>query len=253
MVSRKTPHAFYYYFLGRKKAMRLTRVLDNLADELAILDISANLFWERDLLVIIFLGLRRKVDVDAGTLGGEDLGVETLLGEVDCSAINLVEQDGGEGSEDLKGEVGALDDIDGGNQCINDNASARTVVDADGVGLANQADSSVLAVCDENGLRNGDFDLNRGVGVFEIFDNPLVAVELLLGLFLGGGRRCNALSADAVGLRLEFRSSATAAIDAVLASLAVRYGRSSAQRGVLVCHLALVDLSQTRCDSLASV
>ena len=43
-------------------------MFNNLANKLAILDEGTELLGERTLLVVILFGLRRQVDVDAGTL-----------------------------------------------------------------------------------------------------------------------------------------------------------------------------------------
>lgn len=202
-------------------------MLDNLADELAILEVTAELLGKRALLVVLLLGLGRQVDVDARALGGVYLGVQAVLGKIDGGTIDLVEHDSGKATQDLEAEVGTLDDIDGGDEVVDDEVGAWTVVDADGVGLADQTNSGVLALCDENGLCDGNLDFDGSVGVLEVLDDPLVAVEFLLGISFGCGLG-NTLSADAVRFGLEFRTSATAAVDAILASFSVGDGRASA-------------------------
>lgn len=84
-------------------------MLYNLAHNLAILDKTPNLLGERVLAVIILAG---QVDVDAGALARENLRVLAVLAEVDGCAVDLVEQDRGQGADDLEGKVGALDDVD---------------------------------------------------------------------------------------------------------------------------------------------
>ena len=162
-------------------------MLDNLADELAILEVTAELLGKRALLVVLLLGLGRQVDVDARALGGVYLGVQAVLGKIDGGTIDLVEHDSGKATQDLEAEVGTLDDIDGGDEVVDDEVGAWTVVDADGVGLADQANARVLALCDENRLGDGDLDFDETLGVFKVLDDPLVAVELLFGVLLWCG------------------------------------------------------------------
>ena len=162
-------------------------MLDNLADELAILEVTAELLGKRALLVVLLLGLGRQVDVDARAFGGVYLGVQAVLGKIDGGTIDLVEHDSGKATQDLEAEVGTLDDIDGGDEVVDDEVGAWTVVDADGVGLADQANARILALCDENRLGDGDLDFDETLGIFKVLDDPLVAVELLLGVLLWCG------------------------------------------------------------------
>ena len=63
-------------------------MLHNLVDQLSILDVALELLRDGVLLVIVVAG--RQVDVDAAGFTCEDLGVERVLGEVDCRAVDLV-------------------------------------------------------------------------------------------------------------------------------------------------------------------
>jgi len=94
--------------------MSLTRMLNNFVDQLAILDISPDLFGHRALEVVgiirIILGWQH--NVDTGAFARKDLRVEALVAEVDLSSIDLIQQDGGEGAENLKCKIRALDNID---------------------------------------------------------------------------------------------------------------------------------------------
>lgn len=127
-------------------------MLDNLTDKHAVLDKSPHLFRQWDLLSIVLLGLGRHDDINASTLAGEDFGVETLLSKIDGSTVDLVKQDGWEGLLNLQGEVGALDDVDGGDQAVDDKIGARAVVDANGIRLALEDDGGLVAAGDEDGL-----------------------------------------------------------------------------------------------------
>ena len=125
----------------------LTSMLHNLTHHLPILDKAPNLLRQRVLAIIVLGG---QVDINAGALAGEDLGILAVLAEVDGRAIDLVEEHGGQGADDLEGEVGALDDVDRGDEAVDDDGGARRVVDGDGVGLAVDADGCVLAARDED-------------------------------------------------------------------------------------------------------
>lgn len=97
-------------------------MLDNLTNHLSILDPTPHLLGQGVLSIVVLAG---QVDVDAGAFACEDLGVLAVLAEVDCCAVDLVEQDGGEGADDLEGEVGALDDVDRGDERVDDDRGAR--------------------------------------------------------------------------------------------------------------------------------
>jgi hypothetical protein len=56
--------------------VHLPRMLHNLADHLAVLNVTPHLFWHGVLYKVILGG---HVDVDAGALAGKDFGVERFL------------------------------------------------------------------------------------------------------------------------------------------------------------------------------
>lgn len=145
--------------------LHLASMLYNLTDNLAILDVTPDLLGKRVLRVIV---LSREIDVNAGALAGEDLGVLGVLSEVDGSAVDLVEEDGGEGADDLEGEVGALDDIDGGDEGVDDDGRAGGVVDGDSVCFAVDADSGVLAARDKDGMVDLCVELDDVTWVVEV-------------------------------------------------------------------------------------
>lgn len=96
-------------------------MLDDLTHHLAVLNPAPDLLRERVLRIVV---LAREVDVDAGALACEDLCVLAVLAEVDGRAVDLVEEDCGEGADDLEGEVGAFDDVDGGDERVDDDGGA---------------------------------------------------------------------------------------------------------------------------------
>jgi hypothetical protein len=143
----------------------LTSMLNNLTNDLPILDPTPNLLWQRVFCVVI---LARQIDVDARALAGEDLCVLAFLAKVDCRTIDLVEEDGGQRADDLEGEVGALDDIDRGDERVDDDGGARRVVDGDGVSFAVDADGGVLAAGNEDGVVELGVELDNLRGAVEV-------------------------------------------------------------------------------------
>ena len=140
-------------------------MLHNLAHNLAILDEAPDLLGQRVLAIIVLGG---EVDVDARALAGEDLRVLAVLAEVDSRTIHLIEEHGGQGADDLESEVGALDDVDGGDEAVDDDGGARRVVDGDGVGLAVDADGRVLAARDEDRVVDLCVQLDDVAGAVEV-------------------------------------------------------------------------------------
>lgn len=99
----------------------LAGMLDNLAYQGTILDVALDLFGDRALLgIIIGSILRREHDVNGSALAGEDLSAETLLAEIDGSAVDLIQQDGGDEAVDLQSELGALDDVEAADKGVDD-------------------------------------------------------------------------------------------------------------------------------------
>jgi hypothetical protein len=147
--------------------LHLTGMLNDFADKLAVLDVCPDLLRQRILTIVI---LTRQVDIDTRALAREDLRVLAILAEVDGRAVDLVEQHCGQGADDLEREVGALDDVDRGDERVDDDGCAARVIDGDGVGLAVDADGGVLAAGDEDGVV--DFGVE--------FDDFARAVEVIL-------------------------------------------------------------------------
>jgi hypothetical protein len=68
----------------------------------------------------------------------------------------------------LQGEVGALDDVDRGDERVDDDGCARRVVDRNGVCLAIDTDGGVLAAGDEDGVVDLSIELDNLAGVVEV-------------------------------------------------------------------------------------
>lgn len=203
----------------------LTSMLHDFTHEHTILDVALELLWQRALLsVIISALLRRKVDVDSRGLAGKDLGVETLLTEVNGSAVNLVQEQGGGSAVNLESKLRTLDNIETADQGVDDERKAITVVDGDGVGLVSDLDDGLVATSDQNRLVLLRGDLNDITGVVEVLDEPLVTLEFL-------ARRLT--RAHVLGLGLLARRGRLAAVSAGT----LGDGRAGTQAGVLVSHL----------------
>lgn len=140
-------------------------MLDNLTDNLSVLDVTPDLLWQGVLRVIV---LGRQVDVDTRALAGEDFSVLAVLAEVDGCAVDLVEEDRGQGANDLERKVGALDHVDRRHKRIDDDGCARRVVDGDGVCFAVDADGGVFAAGDEDGVVDLSVELDNLAWVVEV-------------------------------------------------------------------------------------
>lgn len=127
-------------------------MLYNLTYHAPISHESLDLLGQRPLHIVVFLAGTGEVDVDARAHAGEHLGAQALPAQVDGCRVDLIEQDGGEGAEDLHFEFGALDDVDGGDERVDDQRAAGAVVQADGVGFADDADGRFGAAGDEDGV-----------------------------------------------------------------------------------------------------
>ena len=119
----------------------------NLTNQPPILDKTPNLLGQRILHVVLLSG---QINIDARALTRKDLCVKRVFREIHSGAIDLVEQNGGQGTEDLESEVGAFDDVDGANEGVNDEGGAGRVVEGEGVGFAVDADCGVFAAGDED-------------------------------------------------------------------------------------------------------
>jgi hypothetical protein len=97
----------------------------NLVDNLSLpfVVVGADLRGQRQFLVVL-VGAGDDVQVDARGLAGEDLGTGGLLTEIDGSTVDLIQHDSGNGTVDLELKVGGLDDVDGGDEGVNDEGEA---------------------------------------------------------------------------------------------------------------------------------
>jgi len=216
-------------------------MLNDFVDQNTILDVALDLLGNRALLSI-FIGtfLGREHDVDSGGLAGEDLSGETLRTEVDAGTIDLVQENSWNITVDLQSKLGGLDHVEAANKRVNNDGKAGAVVNGDSIGLAGNFDDGPVAARDEDRLGLLRRNLNDLVRSLEVFDQPLVAFQLLArGL----------ASPHALGLGLFARNGRLAPGGAG----AVGHCRACAQARVLMCHLRLVYLAQGRGDLLALV
>ena len=122
-----------------------TSMLHDLTNQLPIPNHALHLLRQRPLHVIVIVAFPRHDDIDARAQTREDLRPETFAAEIEGRAVDLVEHDGRQGAEDLHLELGALDDVDGGDEGVDDEGDGGAVVERDGVGFAVDADGGFRA------------------------------------------------------------------------------------------------------------
>ena len=150
--------------------LRLTGVRHNLVDQVALLlvVVGADLRGQGHLLVVAVLAVD-DVEVDAGRLAGEDAGGGALLAEVDLGAVDLVQQDGRDDAHDLQGQVLRLDGVDRRDERVDHQRDPVRVLDGHGVGLALDDDDGVVALADQDRVRERGFDFDRLGFLLEVF------------------------------------------------------------------------------------
>lgn len=205
-------------------------MLDNLTNKLAILKVGLDLFRKRTFFGVLVRSLvRRQHDVDTGGLTGEDLRTQTLLVQVDRSAVDLVEQEGRNHAVDLEGELGRLDDVQTANQRVNDDGQTIAVVNGDGVGLAIDLDDRLVTTGDEDRMVLLGGNLDDFTGVVIMLNQPFVAFEI-------PARRLATPHALRLGLLIRYWGSRTR--HTILRARALPWdSRAATEVGVLVGHL----------------
>lgn len=152
-------------------------MLHNLADHRPITHHALDLLGERTLPPIFLLCLPGYVDVDRRALTREDFRPQALLSQVQRCAINLIEHDRGQFAKHLHLKPRRFDNVHGRHEGIDEEGDRRGGVNGNGICLVKDANRSLRAAGDEDGVRNlsVDFeDFGRGV---EVLDNPFVAIE----------------------------------------------------------------------------
>lgn len=221
-------------------------MLNNLTNKLAILEVGLNLFRKRTFFrVLVRSLLRRQHDVDTGGLTGEDLCTQTLLVQVNSGAVDLVEQEGGDHTVDLEGELGRLDDVQTANQGVNDYRQAVAVVNGNGVGLAVDLDDRLATPGDEDGVVLLGGNLDDFTWVVIMLNKPLVALEIPT-------RRLATPHALRLGLLIRYRGSRTR--HTVLRARTLPWdSRAATEVGILVGHLRLVNLAEAGSNRISLV
>lgn len=220
-------------------------MLNDLVDQNAVLHVCLDLLGNGAFLgIIVGSLLRGEHDVDCSALAGEDLGGQALLAQVDGSAIDLVQEEGGDDTVYLEGELGGLDDVKAADERVDDEGEAGAVVDGDGVGLVVDLDDSLVAARDEDRVVLLRVDLNDLAGVVEVLDEPFAALQIL-------ARRL--ASAHALRLGLLARRRRLAPNGAASGGWAIGNHGAGAKVGVLVRHLRFVDLPKASGDGFTLV
>lgn len=230
--------------------IKLPSVLDNLTDKNAILDVALDLLRNRALLgVLVGSLLGWQHDVHTGALAGEDLGVQTLLTQIDGSAVNLVQQDGRDHAVDLQRELGRLDHLKTADEGVDDDGEAVAVVNGDGVCFVRHLEDGLVTAGNQDGLVLLGWYLNDASGIIEVLDVPLVRLKLLARRFLRAhALRLGLLSGSgALGTIRRRRRNAAQGV------AAIGDRRASTESGILVRHLRLVDLAEAGSNTLSLV
>ena len=183
----------------------------HLGVELTVTDGVEELLRNGELDERILLRRTRDGHIDGIRLGGEDLSLKTVLGEVDNTTGGLVDSDSGDLDGDLNLDARAVDNLAGRDGLIEDNVGLLARVEGEGVELTFNLDGGTSALVDVDSLLVlSDGDGNRG-GL--VLDDPLVSLELKLGRLSGDGSSVLSEATSRLGLDL---LDLTRAISAVL-------------------------------------
>ena len=221
-------------------------MVDNLADDFAVLDIGFELLGKRAFFgILVGSLLRRKHEIYSGAATGEYLCAQALLAQVHSGTIHLIKQECGDHTVDLEGELGRLDDIETADQRVHNDRQAVAVVDGDSIGLVIDLDNCFVTPGDEDGVVLLGRDLDDFVRTVEILNEPLVALKIL-------ARRLATTHALRLGLLIWNWGPGTR--HAVLRSRPFSWNcRVGTELRVLVCHLRPVNLTKARRDRISLV
>ena len=115
------------------------------------------------------LTLGRNENVNGIGLGGNKLGFEACLAQVERDTRALVHSKAGHLSLGLNLNSTAVDNLNGGNGGIENNTSLLAVVNGDGVDLSRDVDNTVISLVDVHdvlGLRISNLELLVVIKVF---------------------------------------------------------------------------------------
>lgn len=103
-------------------------MLDKVGSKLGSIPLGEELLGEGSLDGVGVLSLAGHGDVELGRLGVEDLGVESLLGQVELEAIGLVNVDGGGLAVDLGLARLAVDNVDRRDDRVEDDVGLLAAI-----------------------------------------------------------------------------------------------------------------------------
>ncbi len=126
----------------KKNNQFLPSMLYNLRNHLPIPHKTPQLLWQGLLHIVVVRESPWHVDVDTSTLACQDFRVERLGAEIDYCSIDLVKHDGWQHTQHLHLKFGALDDIDGTDERVNDQGALHAVVHRYGVRFPDDSDGS---------------------------------------------------------------------------------------------------------------
>jgi len=202
-------------------------VLDDAGVPLAVLEHRLELLRDRGLdWVVVLLGSWNE-DVHFRGLGGQNLGGEALLGEVELKTVGLVDGD----SRGLAGDLDlarlGVHNVNSGDDIVSDNGDLLAAVKGNLVDLALDHHSGVDALVDVHRVLGLSVLDGQGLGVLLVLNSPLLTLKSKLGGLVRGG------------------------VLGVLPVLGGSGGGNNAggtELGVLVGHLGLLNLLESRGD-----
>merc|ERR1712232_1192388 len=154
-------------------------VLNAASVEFTIVDGGLELFGNSQLDKIAVR--TRDEDVDLVRLGGDNLGIEAVLGEDDLNAAALVNGEGRNATLALDLNTVAVDKLNDSDSIVEDNTALVAVINADTVDLlALNVDDSVVVLVKVDGLL-GLGIVDGKVGIVLELAHPLVSFEFELG------------------------------------------------------------------------
>merc|ERR1712232_1106137 len=160
-------------------------VLNAASVEFTIVDGGLELFGNSQLDKIAIR--TRDEDVDLVRLGGDNLGIEAVLGEDDLNAAALVNGEGRNATLALDLNTVAVDKLNDSDSIVEDNTALVAVINADTVDLlALNVDDSVVVLVKVDGLL-GLGIVDGKVGIVLELAHPLVSFEFELGSSLLDG------------------------------------------------------------------
>ena len=111
-------------------------MLNNLTNRPPIPNNRLDLLRNRTLRIIILLARARNININSRTLTRKNLRRQTVLAEIERSAIHLIEHNSRQAPKNLHLELWRLDDVDRRDEAVDDEGDAGGGIDGYGVCLS---------------------------------------------------------------------------------------------------------------------